>query len=260
MKKNAKCESTTQKNDNLSRKQKILRTTVVVVIIFVAFVLGYYCLKWTGVWEDINSVEKIRKLILSLGFWGRFFFVLLQFLQVSFVPIPSTISTLAGVLIYGPLQTALLSLAGIMLGSVVAFWLGRRFGRKLVEFMVGKETCEKWTNFLTNAKYSFFIMMLLPIFPDDVLCLVAGLTNMTWAFFVLTNLISRPIGVFLTCYLGSGEVIPYHGWGLFAWAIIIVFVAVILYLSFKFQAQIEKFLNKKFKSKNKSNFDSNKKT
>lgn len=234
---------------NLTRKKKIIRSTIVILAIIAVCVLAYFILVWTGAWESINSVDKIRELILSMGFWGRFTFVMLQFLQVTFLPIPSTVSTLAGVLIYGPLQTALLSLSGIILGSLFAFFLGRQFGRKLVVFMVGEETCQKWVKFLTNAKYSFFIMMLLPIFPDDVLCLVAGLTNMSWTFFTVTNLIARPAGVFMTCYLGSGHLIPYHGWGLIVWAVIVVVVGVLLFLSFKYRQQIEDFLQRKFKSK-----------
>ncbi len=235
--------------EKLSRKKKIIRSCIVIAIILALCALAYFILVWTGVWEYINSVDKIRSLILSLGFWGRFAFVMLQFLQVTFLPLPSTVTTLAGVLIYGPLQTALLSLAGVVLGSVFAFFLGRQFGRKLVEFMVGKETCEKWVKFLTNAKYSFFVMMVLPVFPDDVLCIVAGLTNMSWTFFVVTNLIARPIGIFMTCYLGSGHLIPYHGWGLVVWAIIIVLVGVLLFLSFKYQSKIEAFLQTKFRSR-----------
>lgn len=236
----------------MSLKRKIIRSLIVLVVIGLVVLLGYYILVWTGAWEYINSVDKLRGLILSMGFWGRLTFVFIQFLQVTFLPIPSTISTLAGVLIYGPLETALLSLAGIMLGSVLAFWLGRVFGRKLVVFMVGKETCDKWTKFLTNAKYSFFFMMLFPMFPDDVLCLVAGLTDMSWAFFVLTNLLSRPIGIFMTCYLGSGQLIPYHGWGLIAWGFIVVAVIVIIFLSYKYRTQIENFMQKTFSSKKKT--------
>ncbi len=237
------------KKKSLSLKKKIFRITIVVVLLCALFTLAYFILVWTGAWEYVNSVEKIRQLILSLGFWGRFAFVVIQFLQVTLLPIPATISTLAGVLIYGPLQAALLSLAGILLGSVFAFWLGRVFGRRLVSFMVGEETCEKWTNFLTNAKYSFFLMMVLPMFPDDVICLVAGLTNMSWTFFVVTNLISRPIGIFLTCYLGSGSIIPYHGWGLVAWGFIIVLVACLLFLSYRYRTQIENFMQKIFHNK-----------
>lgn len=239
----------------MSKKRKIIHTSIVVFVLTAILVLSYFIFKWTGIWEYINSVDKIRGLILSLGFWGRLAFVFLQFLQVTFLPIPSAVSTLAGVLVFGPLQASLLSLSGIMLGSVLAFWLGRRFGRKLVSFMVGEETCHKWTNFLTNAKYSFVVMMLLPIFPDDILCLVAGLTNMSWLFFVVTNLISRPLAIFLTCYLGSGSIIPFHGWGLAVWAFFLVAVAVVLYLSFRYRQAIEDFVKLKFQNKKVSNVE-----
>ena len=235
----------------LSLKAKILRTILVCAVIAGIVVLGYYILNWTGVWEQINSVEKLQNVILSWGFWGRFGFVLLQLLQVTFIPLPSTVTIIAGTLVYGPLQASLLSLAGILLGSMLAFLLGKVFGKKLVVFMVGEKTCKKWADFLSNAKYSFFIMMLLPIFPDDVLCLVAGLTNMSWTFFTVTNLIARPIGVFTVSYFGSGHLIPYHGWGLIVWGILILLIIAVLILSYKYQKQIENFLLKAFRNKKK---------
>lgn len=244
-------EKKVKEKKELSLKAKILRTVLVCVIIAGIVVLGYYILNWTGVWEQINSVEKLQNIILSWGFWGRFGFVMLQLLQVTFIPLPSTVTIIAGTLVYGPLQASLLSLAGILLGSMLAFLLGKVFGKKLVVFMVGEKTCKKWADFLSNAKYSFFIMMLLPIFPDDVLCLVAGLTNMSWTFFTVTNLIARPIGIFTVSYFGSGHLIPYHGWGLIVWAILIVLIIAVLILSYKYQKQIENFLLNLFKNKKK---------
>ena len=167
-------EKKVKEKKELSLKAKILRTVLVCIVIAGIVVLGYYILNWTGVWEQINSVEKLQNIILSWGFWGRFGFVMLQLLQVTFIPLPSTVTIIAGTLVYGPLQASLLSLAGILLGSMLAFLLGKVFGKKLVVFMVGEKTCEKWVNFLSNAKYSFFVFMVFPIFPDDVLCLVEG--------------------------------------------------------------------------------------
>ena len=222
--------------------KKFFRIAIVLLAIAGFLALVYFVLVWIGLWEKLNSVEKMRNFILDLGFWGRITFVFLQFLQVTFVPIPSTILTIAGSIIYGPLQGGLLSMSGILLGSVLAFLLGRVFGRRLVTFMVGKQTCEKWVRFLSKARYTFFFMMLLPMFPDDVLCLVAGVTSMSWAFFVITNLLTRPIGIFLTSYLGSGQIIPYHGWGLVVWAIILVAVGILMWLVTKYDDRIEKAL------------------
>ncbi len=234
----------------LSKKQKILRSLLVILGIAAFFGIIFLMLKLTGWWESINSVQKVKRLILDLGFWGRFMFVLLQFLQVTFIPLPASAVVIAGSLIYGPFEASLLSLAGILLGSTLAFFLGRTFGRKLVIFMVGEKTCDKWVKFLSKGKYSFVIMMLLPLFPDDVLCLVAGLTNMSWLFFMTTQFVTRTIGIFLMSYFSSGEIIPYEGWGIYAWILIAVVAIVSIFLTTKYQLQIESRLAKLFKKKN----------
>ena len=228
----------------MSLKKKIFHILIVVLGLIVILGLGYFILNITGLWEKLNSVDKLQTLILELGFWGRFTFVFLQFLQVTFIPIPSPILIIAGSLIYGPFEAGLLSIAGILLGSALAFFLGRVFGKKLVVFMVGSEMEKKWRTFLTNCKYTFALMMILPFFPDDVLCMVAGLTEMSWTFFMITQFITRPISIFLVSYLSSGELIPYHGWGLVVWAIIIVLSITFLYLSSKYHEKIEEYLKK----------------
>ncbi len=230
----------------LSLKKKIFHIIFVIFCITLFLFITYLILLWTGVWEKLNSVDKLRQLILDLGFWGRFAFVSFQFLQVTFIPIPSPILVIAGSLIYGPFQSGLLSLAGILLGSAVAFFLGKVFGKKVVTYMVGEETQKKWKSFLSNCKYSFVLMMLLPLFPDDILCLVAGLTDMSWTFFMVTQFISRPIGIFMLSYFSSGEIIPFQGWGLIVWAIIAIIAIIAIYLSSKYNKQIEKFFKKLF--------------
>lgn len=233
-------------------KKKVFKIILVILIFVLCFGGIYFVLKATGLWEKINSVEKMQTLILSLGIWGRTVFVLLQFLQVTFIPIPSPIVIGAGSLIYGPFQAGILSLAGILLGSAFAFFLGKTFGEKIVSFMVGQASCQKWRNFLNRCKYTFVIMMLLPCFPDDILCLVAGLTDMSWTFFMITQFVARPIGVFVVSYFSSGQIIPYSGWGLVVWAVIIVASFVLIFLSAKYSDKIQKFLEKLFKRKKKA--------
>lgn len=229
--------------------KKLLRILLVLTLLTVILGLIYFVLERTGLWEKLNSVDKLQAVILELGFWGRFIFVLLQFMQVTFVPLPSPVLIIAGSLIYGPFQAGLLSIAGIVLGSALAFFLGRVFGKKLVVFMVGEKTEVKWRKFLSNCKYTFVLMMLLPFFPDDVLCMVAGVTDMSWTFFMMTQLLTRPISIFLVSFFSSGQIIPYHGWGLIVWAIIIIASVVLLYLSSKYNEKIETFIKKLFAKK-----------
>lgn len=227
-----------------------LKILLVAFLLCLFFVGVYLILLYTGWWEKLNSVDKLKKEILDLGIYGRVFFIFLQVVQVAFLPIPSPLIVVAGSLIYGPFQASLLSLAGILLGSAIAFSIGRVFGKKVVIFMVGKENEEKWSKFLSNAKYSFVLMMLLPLFPDDVLCMIAGLTDMSWTFFTVTQLVTRTIGVFTMSYLSAGDIIPYHGWGLYVWAFIGLLSLLAIYLTTKYNKQIEAFIYKLFKKKN----------
>lgn len=237
----------------MSLSKKILRIILVITLVLLLLGIVYFILKITGIWQQLNSVDKLQTFIQELGFWGRSIFVLLQFLQVTFIPLPSPILIIAGTLIYGPFEAGLLSLSGILLGSALAFFIGKFFGKKIVVFMVGKSAEEKWRKFLTKSRYSFVLMMLLPFFPDDILCLVAGLTDMSWSFFMVTQLITRPIGIFLVSYFSSGQVIPYHGWGLIVWGVLIIMSLILIYLSSKYSDKIEKFIKNLFRKKEKNN-------
>ena len=226
--------------------KKLQRIAIVALFIMLFILFVILLLKVCGLWEKLNSVAKFKNFILSLGFYGRSAFVFFQFLLVTFIPIPSPILIIAGSIICGPLQAGLLSLSGILLGSALAFFLGKVFGQKIVKFMVGGDAQKKWTKFLNNCKFSFVLMMLLPCFPDDILCLVAGLTDMSWTFFMVTQFITRPIGIFSVSVFSSGNLIPYQGWGLIVWAVIFIFAFFLIYLSNKYSQNIEDFLKSIF--------------
>lgn len=229
--------------DNSTKKGKILRTLIVCLIVGVIVLGVYLTLKFTGVLNRFQTAEDVKNFILSGGNFSVILFIVIQFLQVTFLPIPAFITTVAGALIFGPLQATIMSLIAIMLGSIFAFFLGRKFGKGILAWIAGKDDAEKWTKKLTDGKYAFFLMMLFPVFPDDVLCIAAGVTNMSFKFFFITNLITRPIGIICTCYLGSGSLIPFSGYGLIVWPILIVLLVVAFVFSIKYKNKIEDFVD-----------------
>ncbi len=221
-------------------KIKLIKLLIIVVG-FVALALAVYLpLKLSGTLNKISNTEQLKQLILNGGIYSYAMFFAIQFLQTTFLPIPAFVTTVAGTLVFGPWITLALSLISVLCASMFSFWLGRRFGGKLIVWVVGKDTTEKWQSKLDRGKYVFFLMMLFPVFPDDILCLIVGATtNITYKFFFLTNLITRPIAIASTCFLGSGLIIPFSGWGIPVWILIVCVGLILFYLSFKFQPQIE---------------------
>ncbi len=175
-----------------------------VFILSCAFFVGlYYLFKSTGWLGNFESVEELKKIIQGAGFYSYSIFVLIQFLQVTILPIPGIVTTIVGVILFGPVIAFFLSLLAILLGSISAYFIGKILGIKVLNWAIGKEKTEVLQNKLKKGKYVFFLMMLFPFFPDDILCILAGVINMDFKFFLNTNLITRTIGIFSTCFLGS---------------------------------------------------------
>lgn len=175
-----------------------------VFILSCAFFVGlYYLFKSTGWLGNFESVEELKKIIQGAGFYSYSIFVLIQFLQVTILPIPGIVTTIVGVILFGPVIAFFLSLLAILLGSISAYFIGKVLGIKVLNWAIGKEKTEVLQNKLKKGKYVFFLMMLFPFFPDDILCILAGVINMDFKFFLNTNLITRTIGIFSTCFLGS---------------------------------------------------------
>lgn len=227
------------------RKKGWLKTNFIIMILAAIATWGYYLIDVYNIMEYITSVEKMQEALAQVGWWKYILFFALQFLQVTFIPLPAMATTIAGTLLFGPLTATLLSLAGIMLGSIVAFIIGDKCGEKVVAWIVGREQMEKYSKLLYDkGKYMFFLMMLFPLFPDDILCLVAGMTTMSYRFFLTTIILTRPIGIIMTCYLGSGQIIPFTGWGLAVWAVLIVIMIILFWCSYKYKDKIELLINK----------------
>ena len=222
-----------------TKQQKIIRSSITILFFVAIFVGIYLALYFTGALQKIDSAEDIKNLILSGGMWSYAIFALIQFLQVTFIPIPAVVTTIAGALVFGPWITYIITIVTVLLGSMFAFWLGKKFGRKIIVWIAGKKDAEKWDKKLAQGNYLFVLMLLFPGFPDDILCMVVGATPMTFKFFMWANLATRPLIFAGMIFFGSGSIIPFSGWGIYVWVFLFIVMAVLLYLSVKYQKQIE---------------------
>ena len=198
------------------------------ILVFVVFIwLGYFLISKTELGKNINSVENLRDYISIQGVWSYAVFWLLQFLQVTFLPIPSMISTLAGVLIFGPFITFVLSYLAITFGSLVAFLIGKKLGGKIIVWVAGKMTYIKLQQRIRQGKFLYFLMMLFPFFPDDLLCLVAGANKMDTKFFISTILITKLVGLASICFLGNSFIFSFKSpfWIVF---FVLFFICIVL--------------------------------
>ncbi len=226
-------------------KEIIYKFCITVYILAVFFAVLLYVLLQTGFFEIMRDEEQLEAFLARSG-WMYALFVLLQFLQVVILPIPSTVTVVAGAALFGPLVGSLLSLLGIVCGSLVAFLVGRFAGQKVVAWLIGKDTLEKWLNKIKGKdKLLLSAMFLLPVFPDDVLCFVAGLSSMSIWLFLGVILVSRVLAIFTTSY--SVSLIPFNTWwGILTWVIFGIAVVILFVFLYKKSDAILNWFARKF--------------
>lgn len=241
---------------------KMQKTSKILFVLYITLslsIIGYTILSKYNIISTISSVESLKSYILSTKEKGIYVYILIQTAQVIILPVPAAIICVVGSLIYGPMLGGLYCSIGILIGSFVSFFIGKTFGYKIVAWIVGKENTDKYSEILRKRGAFFLaIAFLLPMFPDDILCLIAGITNMKFKTFAWVTTITRPIGVICMSFFGSGYVIPFTGWGIYAWIAILVLVVAIIFVTYKYQDKMQDFiLNKVFKRKKSKKQKSN---
>ena len=219
--------------------KKRARRIALAVLVVLALAAGVFALYRNGWFERIGSVEELRALIDRAGAFAGIVFFLLQMLTVIIAPIPSNVTMMAGALALGFWQAMLLGIAAIWAGSMLMFLLARRLGHRAVQRWMDHGIMEKYLPVIEEKQDMFlFLTLLFPFFPDDMLCILAGLTSMPTARFAGIMLLARPWGLICAALLGSGE-LSLPAWG---WAVMLGVLAVIFVLAMKYSRQIEERL------------------
>jgi len=213
--------------------KKIIFPFIILLVIAAILLLR----KDSSFFSLFKDAESLKEYILSYGSLAPVIFGVIQFLQVIISPIPGNITTLAGGAIFGFWNAFLISSVAIILGSAVAFAIARIFGRPFVEWILGKETVSEHLDTInTNKKIIFVLIILLPFFPDDIICLIAGISGMSWGFFMLTMVAARPPGLLVSALIGAnGLNLP-----IWAWILIFALAASVIFAYIKVKKHIDK--------------------
>jgi len=179
---------------------------------------GVIWMRNRGLLALFSSPERLQEYVRGFGPTAPIIFFALQAVQVILSPIPGNVTTLAGGALFGFWKAFLISSAAVVVGSLAAFGLARLFGRPLVVRLVGEKTVGRYLDALISRQRILIVLFfLLPFFPDDALCLIAGLTGLGWGFFTLTLILTRPWGLLFSALVGSGAIaVPVWGWALIA--------------------------------------------
>lgn len=151
----------------------------------------------------VRDEQAIEAFVLRLGWFGPLAFVLFNILQIVIAPIPGYMVHATAGLLYGPVWGGVWGSFGVLGGAMAAMWLARRFGRPLVERLVGKTRWDFWEKFIhSDQTLVWFVLLLSPF--GDLPYFLAGLARVTFGKIALLTLLLRVPSVFVVTAIGSG--------------------------------------------------------
>ena len=211
----------------------------------VLWIVGVLLYK-SGFFDAIRSIDALHAYIAGFAPYSPLCFFLLQLLSVLLAPIPSNITAAAGGVLFGTLPSFLLTFSAVVLGSMCVFLLARVLGRPFSDRVVSRKVSEKYLAVI-HAKTGTFLLLafLFPFFPDDILCILAGLTPIPTLHFFLLLLLARPWGLLFASALGGATLtLPLWTMALFA-----VMGLALFLLGMKYGDRVEQYVIHSLRSK-----------
>lgn len=176
--------------------------------------MGGILLWRTGFFQAATSLSGLQDYLTAFSPYSHLVFFLLQLASVIIAPIPSNVTALADALLFGALSAFLLTWAAVVLGSFVVFLLARRLGQAFVDRFVSQTLSDRYLEVIHRKRDVFLAMaFLFPFFPDDILCILAGLTEISLPRFLVLVILFRPWGLLVASAVG-GSVVSIPLWGM----------------------------------------------
>jgi len=147
----------------------------------------------------IQDQEAVSAFLQGYGPLGPVVLFFLLIAQVFVAIIPGHALMVTAGYVYGKLGL-LVTLSSTILGSQIAFLIARKHGRSLIYRLASPDVIERWDKIAKHQGILFyFFSFVLPIFPSDLMCYVAGLCTISPHRFFIANVLGRTCcAVFIT--------------------------------------------------------------
>jgi len=145
--------------------------------------------------------EVVESSIKKAGVFAPIVYIFLTLLTFVIAPLSGAPLTYAGFYAFGH-KVVFLSLIAAYIGSIVNFWIARKWGRDFVKKLVGKESVDKIDNIAKD--YGIVSLAFLRVFQGsihDFVSFAAGLTNMNFGSYFIVTIIASIPGTLLWYYI-----------------------------------------------------------
>jgi len=146
-------------------------------------------------------------MIQSYGSWGL---LVVMIIQTIIAPIPSeALLMFSGMIGIDLLKIVLFGGSGLIIGSIIAFYISRLGGKPIITKLIGEKwigRVDRWVE--RNGTKAIFFTRLIPIIPFDLISYMSGITKLEFKYYLLATVLGAFPRSFVLAVIGvsMGEV------------------------------------------------------
>jgi len=208
-------------------------------LILVAFIIGAILLvRFTPV-KLFLTADALSRFLDMAGFWAPLAFILVYAAGVCLF-VPGTLLTGLGAAIFGAYRGFVWVWIGAMLGSSLAFFIGRTLGREFAAALIG-DKLKKYDDAIERNGFATVLYLRLVYFPFTPMNFGMGLTKVHFRDYFAGTGLGIIVGTFIfTFFIGTLKEV----WASGNWAELISFKVIFSIGLFVFSLFIPKIIKK----------------
>ncbi|SFC55721.1 VTT domain-containing protein [Bacillus sp. UNCCL81] len=165
----------------------------VVIVIFLIYYISNIM-----VITDYYGFEGLFRKNIKIAKWIYF---LICFFHPIALPIPEAVTVLAASTVFGSFYGFIIDFVGIVLGNITMFFLARYGGLKVVNRFIKTKHLTKYNEMVKKNETLFItILLIVPVLPDEIVSVGAGITNVSIKKYILIVCFSKLITSSLLAY------------------------------------------------------------
>ncbi|MFJ8071488.1 TVP38/TMEM64 family protein [Peribacillus sp. NPDC096447] len=168
---------------------KLTRLALVYLSIFLIIVcLIFYTTKFLVLTDGIGIGSALE----GTPLLSKLLFLLICFLQPIVLPLPEALTVPAGSAVFGSFTATYLSFFGTISGIAVMFLIARIGGQKLALRLIKEKHLQRYQKYMQkNETAILFLLFVIPILPDEIICLGSGIGGVSFSRFILIASLSK---------------------------------------------------------------------
>lgn len=189
----------------------------------VGFVVMVLVMVWLAFNVRLPELDVLRTRIENFGWWSWLVFIGV-YAAVALTPIPVTIMALTGGVLFGVLTGSILSVIGVIVGSLGAYWIARGLGKETVLRWLGSRRASLERRLDSAGFEAIFTLRVLPGMPYWPVNYGSGALGVPFREFAIASAVASVPGQISLVAIGAFAARPSVTTGIIvaiAWALVL---------------------------------------